>query len=353
MNHVQDHYVPVLKVKRGEKRALREIKHSLQRHITPLLEIVERTEGKTLGKHLDTAFKDLVSSVRSYVRCFLDCRELEKDEPPAAEEVFQRATANNMVFTPVTGISRSNDVIAAMNHRQHGLAIRLTCSEFEDGNLGMRLRDFMVKFGLRPEEIDLIVDLGPIDSLITPGVAILTSDFLANVPDHTKWRTFTISACGFPPSMRGVQRNSYDFVERVDWKAWRDHLYAKRQGLSRLPTFSDCAIQHPSGVEGFDPRRMQVSASIRYTSSDDWLLIKGESVRNIPTTQQFPILATSLAYGHLHQNFYQAAHCSGCTSIKRCAGGYPGLSSPESWRRFGTIHHITKVVQDLAALPWP
>ena len=351
MNHAQYHYVPVLKVKRGEKRALSEIKHSLQRHITPLLEIVERTEGKPLGKHLDTAFKDLVRSVRPYARCFLDCRELEKHEPPAAEEVFQRATANNMAFTPVTGVSRSNDVLAAMRHRQHGLAIRLTRSEFEEGNLPNRLFKFMAKLSLTHQEIDLIVDLGPIDNLITPGVVALTAAFLDDVPDHNKWRTFTLSACGFPISMRNVQRNSYDLVERIDWLAWRDGLYAERQNLTRLPVFSDCAIQHTSGVEGFDPRIMQPSASVRYTLSNDWLLIKGESVRTSSATEQFPNLATSLAYGHLEQHFEQASHCSGCSSIERCANGYPKLSSPESWRRFGTIHHITRVVQDLTALP--
>ena len=38
------------------------------------------------------------------------------------------------------------------------------------------------------------------------------------------------------------------------------------------PTFSDCAIQHPVGVEGFNPRTMQVSASVRYALPDQWLL---------------------------------------------------------------------------------
>jgi len=36
---------------------------------------------------------------------------------------------------------------------------------------------------------------------------------------------------------------------------------------------------------------MQVSADVRYTLPDDWLLIKGESTRNVAATQQFPRLA--------------------------------------------------------------
>ena len=90
MIDIQKHYVPVLKVKRGEKRALREIQTGLRHRITPLLEIVELTNlaKKTLNQHLDTTFKDLADSVQSYSRCFLDCRELQPDWPLASEEVF-------------------------------------------------------------------------------------------------------------------------------------------------------------------------------------------------------------------------------------------------------------------------
>src|SRR5207244_1523511 len=75
------HYVPVLKVKRGEKRALQLVSPSLQPLITPFLEIVERRPqpGRrvtTVARHLDTAFAGLAESVRSYPRCFLDVHEI-------------------------------------------------------------------------------------------------------------------------------------------------------------------------------------------------------------------------------------------------------------------------------------
>src|SRR5215471_17663830 len=141
--------------------------------------------------------------------------------------------------------------------------------------------------------------------------------------------------------MGGIERNSHEFVPREEWIAWRDHLYARRDRVPRLPTFSDCAIQHPSGVEGFDPRTMQVSASIRYTWSDDWLLIKGESTRFTRPSAQFPDLATRLVYGHLQSHFAGPSHCQGCASMKAAADGAPKFGSAETWRRLGTIHHIS------------
>ena len=238
-----------------------------------------------------------------------------------------------------------------MAHRTHGLALRLRRDEFEAGGLGENVRRFMARHELTPENTDLIVDLSAVNDLVAVGVQALASAFLAEVPDHARWKTFTLSACAFPLSMGIVDRNSYNFIERIDWLAWRDGQHAHRQSLLRLPTYSDGSIQHPWGVEGFDPTFMQVSASIRYTVRDSWLLIKGEGTRFNPPSQQFPVLATQLVYGHLKPHYYGEAHCGGCASMKAAADGADRLGSPEVWRRLGTIHHITTVVEELGALP--
>ena len=349
------HYVPVLKVKRGEKKALRSLSPIFQQRITPLLEIVERKADKTstVAAHLNTAFKELADSVRPYSRCFLDVHEIAADGPVAAAEVFRRASVAGVIFTPVTGISRTEDVDAALNTRTHGIALRLTRDEFEGGGIAGNLQGFMSRHRLAPEETDLIMDLGSVDDFIVDGVAALTDAFMADVPDHKRWRTLTVSACAFPRSMGGVERHSHKLVERTEWIAWRDHLHARRRDLSRLPTFSDCAIQHPSGVEGFNFRFMPVSASVRYTLPEDWLLIKGESTRNKPPSVQFPALATKLVYGSLRSHFFGTRHCDGCASMKEAADWGGRFGSAEVWRRLGTIHHITTATLGLDSLPWP
>lgn len=292
-----NHYVPVLKVKRGEKASLQALSAPLYSRITPLLEIVERNEtnAPTVGRHLDTAFKNLADSVQAYGQCFLDVREIAADGPAAAEEVFQRADDAGMMFVPVTGLSRTVDLTAAMAHCTRGIALRLTRDEFENGGLTAAIQRFLAVHDLAPEQVDLIIDLGAVDDMIPAGIMSFTDMFLAAIPDHTRWRTFTVSACTFPESIGGVDRHSHKLVERSEWIAWRDGLHSRRKSLPRLPAFSDCVIQHPKGVEGFDPRIMQVSASVRYTLPKEWLLIKGESTRQSPPSIQFPVLATQLA----------------------------------------------------------
>lgn len=346
------HYVPVLKVKRGEKVALTRLSAAVRQRVSPMFEIVERKD-KPVAAHLETAFDGLAAAAGIFDRCFIDVREIEPEGPAAANDVFERAANSGIIYAPVTGISRTAHVTAAMAHRAHGLALRLRRDEFEAGGLGARIRTFMARHGLAAEEVDLIVDLGAVDQMVAPGVQQLASAFLAEVPDHTRWRTFILSACGFPISMGILDSNSHVLIERPEWLAWRDAQYARRQSLVRLPTYSDGAIQHPKGVEGFDPRTMQVSASIRYTVPESWLLIKGESTRFNPPGQQFPALATQLVYGHLKTHYYGPSHCEGCKSMKAAADGAPRLGSAEVWRRLGTIHHITTTVEELGALPWP
>ncbi len=350
-----DHYVPVLKVKRGERKALQRISSIHKSRITPLLEIVERKPSKTLSAHLDTAFTDLAETILPYSRCFLDAREIAADGQAGADEVFRRASDAGIVFAPVTGISRTVDVTPALAHRASGLAVRLTRDEFEQGGLGTQINTFLRKHALAPEQLDLIIDLGAVEDLVVEGIMALTDAFIAEVPDHQRWNTFTVSACAFPKSMGDgvVKRNSHAFVERADWLAWKGYLYGRRHSLQRLPTFSDCAIQHPKGVEDFDPRKMQVSASVRYALDETWLLIKGHSTRLRRPGEQFPTLARKLVYDSFSSNYFGASHCKGCEMMKAAADGASSLGSAEAWRQLGSVHHISVVTQELASLPWP
>jgi hypothetical protein len=348
-----NHYVPILKAKQGEKAALSRVAGALVPRITPLLEIVERKDGKGIDAHIETAFKGLRQAVSSYPRCFIDTHEVATDGPTAAQAVFGRAKADGIVFTPVTGVTRTVDVAPALVHRDHGLALRLTRAEFEAGQLPSAIPAFLGTHNLSPGEVDLIVDLGPVEEMVVDGIAALTHAFLADVPNHLSWRTMTVSASAFPVSMGGVDRHSHDLVERSDWIAWRDHLHSARHSLTRLPTYSDYAIQHPLGVEGFDFRFMQVSAAIRYTKAEHWLLVKGESTRSVAPSSQFPALATRLVYGHLQPHFDGAGHCHGCLSIKAAADGVSGLGSAGVWRQLGTIHHLSAVMDGLQGLAWP
>lgn len=352
MNFGPNRYVPVLKIKRGEKAALDDLGTKHPGDFTPLLEVVSRKPDKTLAAHLDTSFDKLAKSVAKLTPCFLDTRELAVDGESASYDAFKRACVEGIQFIPVVGITRRVGNTSAFQYSDSGVALRVTREEMEAGTLAHDIQGFLQANKLDESTVDLIMDMGDVSQMISAGVSLLADAFLLEVPNHAKWRTFTLSGCAFPSSMGRVGKHAHLSVERSEWVAWKG-LHCQRANLSRLPSFGDCAIQHPKGVEDFDPRTMAASASARYATGDHWLLVKGESTKVKKSSIQFPKIAKSIVTNQ-HGNHYKGAqHCTGCNMINDAANGVPKLGSPEVWRRIGTIHHITAALTDLNALHWP
>ncbi|MDP2316300.1 MAG: hypothetical protein Q8P41_25605 [Pseudomonadota bacterium] len=356
-----DHYVPILKVKTAEKAAMYKLPASVAARVTPLLEIVVRKEVPesrtkpaylpSVDEHLDKAFKGLRKAVNSFNRYFLDCREIAADGHQAAVSVFESASRLGTPFIPVTSISRNADVAAALAHRTHGIAMRLSREEFESGTLPTAVPSFLKKHGLNACDVDLIIDLGAVDQMIASGIAERTEEFLAEVPDHASWRTFTLSACDFPGTLKMDAGDEDDPVReasfaRHQWTHWCTARRANGAFLARTPTFSDCGIQHRSGVEGVT-RKISPAAAIRHSSADSWHIAKGKRIRGNPP--QFPGLARKI----IDATSAAGAHCPGCAGLHKAAANHEGFGNLMKWRELGTIHHITVTVESLAALRWP
>lgn len=352
MNFGPNHYVPVLKIKRAEKGTLAAIGKASPGAVTPLLEVVARRPEKSLPEHVDTAFDKLAQSLSELSPCFLDTRELLPDGEAASTAVFKRARAENIDFIPVVGITRPVGNTAAFKYRENGVALRITRKEMEAGGLTNAVQNFLQGNALKEQDVDLILDMGYVGDMISVGVSLLASSFLQATPNRKAWRTLTLSGCAFPSSMGKVGKNAHLLVDRSEWVCWKG-LHSQRASLERLPTFSDCAIQHPDGVEGFDPKTMAASAAARYTTGDSWLLVKGESTRVKKPSIQFQSIAKSIVTKK-HGPYYSGAkHCAGCEMINDAANGAPKLGSLEKWRLIGSIHHVTTVLKDLSALHWP
>lgn len=145
---------------------------------------------------------------------FLDARELEPEGKAAADEVFDRAAREGLRFIPVTGLTRTSDVSAALRHGSRGLAIRLTRDEFEAGNLASLEQSFITRHAINRATTDLIVDLGPVGDMVAAGIARFAIQFLTDVPNPGRWRTLILSASSFPMSMGIVHRNSHSMEPR-------------------------------------------------------------------------------------------------------------------------------------------
>jgi hypothetical protein len=86
---------------------------------------------------------------------------------------------------------------------------------------------------------------------------------------------------------------------------------------------------------------------LRYTTDEDWLVFKERNVIRHGFDQFNSICRTLVG----RREFKGAGYSAGDTAISACA--VPGSSSGNAmtWRRIGTNHHLTLVVDQLASLP--
>lgn len=357
------HYVPVLKSKKGERDALGVIVDAVKDRLTPLIEIddvpcdAETSEPtRDLEQHCKLNVDELARTWGTTRKLFLDPQLVAPSQGPGgvdgSEYAFQRAGAAGLQFIPVVGLRRTKpEVAAALKHSQRGLCVRLEEDDLADPQLAATLSQFLQSPGGERDhgDVDIVVDLASVVDQPVHRVEMLARMYLTAVPHIKSWRTLTVAASAFPQTLGAVQRQSTTTLERTEWLAWA-RLHAGRGSLVRMPTFGDYAIQHPFVMEGYDPRYMPPSANIRYTLDDEWLILKGQSVRRAPGKAQFQALAQALTSD---ARFMGQGHCKGCAEAHACAGGAAGYGASAPWRRIGTTHHLTHVMSQVAALPFP
>lgn len=350
-------YVPVIKWKRGEQAGVRQLGAGVKARLTPLVEIIPiprdldtDVQTRDLAQHVDPHLDALVSAWGTADPFFLDSEAVAGDSLngiDGAEHVFTGAQTRGLQFIPVVGLaSAPSELSAAKAHVTRGVCIRVYPDDF--GSLPAALSTFVGTHGFPPDQVDLVIDLESVVGQTSFVVSAQASAVLQSLPTVGTWRSLVLCASAFPDSMASVT-SGVSAVDRVEWNAWKT-LHGQRAALPRLPNFGDYGIQAPSLMEGYDPRYMQMSAAIRYTLEDEWLIIKGQSTRRQSGKVQYPSLAQVLVN---HARYYGPQHSPGCADAFACANGANGHGSPEAWRRIGTSHHLTVVTNQLALVTFP
>ena len=338
-------YVPILKCKQNEKGALRQLAATARSSLTPLIEVVERKgdDAKPLDNHLRTAFRDL-SDALGGDECWLDTHEI----PGCAARAFECAGQHGVKFLPVIWLrGQQQDLAAALQCRAKGLCLRISQPDLRRGVSASEVRALLEEHHLAPAGMELVLDMGAIEELAFEGCRRLVDALLQAVPQPAEWRSITLAGTAFPLSMKDVPTGGRLDFARTEWILWRDYVQSRAKELGRFIAFGDCAIQHPRGVEGFKPHLMHRSPTIRFALHGKWLVWKGKSNQVERDSAQFPSLAET-ARRAMGDDFH-ADHCTGCGDLYRASLGAPKLGSRGVWRRIGTVHHMTTVVEQLHA----
>jgi hypothetical protein len=350
------HYVPILRWKRAEWIALRNLFDRDREAMTPLVELVPRSFGPN-SKGDVPAPQTVLANVAAEIgeswgtsRIFVDLWLLGR--MPALPGgihpmVFlgDQTRARQLNVIPVTGLGRQPAYQAAIAavaaSNSCGICLRVHPAEIQSADFSARLESLMGAIGVREKDVDLLVDFQVLDA----GPMNLATLEL-RVPNLARWRTFTIASGAFPPDLTQFAIGQH-LLPRLDWVAWLRHI-TNENGGRRLPSYSDYTIQHGRFIE--PPDRANFSASIRYTASQDWLIMRGEGVFHdgSPGFAQWPANAQLLC---VRPEFCGPVYSYGDQYIYDKSRNPATTGGAETWLRAGINHHLTFVVRQIASLP--
>lgn len=359
MNFDHCHYVPCLRWKQGEYQAVWRFPDTTKQMFTPLIEVPElgwdfeeKTEKKTIDELLtDFALKKIYKKWGSSP-CFVDLNlippsEQMKNGIHPVRFIFDEFRWFGCQSIPVTGLFRDGkyqrEIKTASKKDKRGVCLRITIEQAAKNSFKENLDGLLSELSVPNNNCDLILDLGAPNFVPLEGFSKVIQTIASSFPYLDDWRTFTILGTSFPETMTVIKKGG-EIVPRYEWRLYKILINNFKKARLRIPSFGDYAISHPKVLE-LDMRITKPSATIRYTTEDGWLIIKGENVRD-KKYEQYRVLCKKLID---FKYYYGPSFSWGDNFVQECASGRGKTGNLSTWRQVGTNHHIMKVIQDIAS----
>jgi Beta protein len=262
---------------------------------------------------------------------------------PAAY-LFESARRHGLQAVPATGLVRAQECQQAyrdvIKQDGRGVCIRIQREDFANSDdLDGRIAALLNYFGTPEREADLILDLRAIGENVQVDEI---ASMVEQVPRLTQWRSFALCGTAFPPDLMGLAPSARSLIPRTEWSLWTELI--RSRSLAREPSFGDYVIASPQPSE-VDPRIMRPSASIRYATNENWLILKGQNLRD-HGFGQFHEVARTLTQA---PEYSGPAFSWGDRYINDCANRLVGTGNLTTWRKVGTSHHLALAVKQLAS----
>ena len=168
----EKHYVPILKWKRGEQKALELLSNEQKEMLTPLIEIapipydyVNDCPQKTIDKHLENTGEQIEKSWGKERPIFLDLSlvdesEYMEDSRHPLAYILDDARSRNLKVIPVTGSERNNDYqqVVKDSNKKDNLGV---CIRIEDDDiliLEKNIDNLLNILDIAPSAVDLVID---------------------------------------------------------------------------------------------------------------------------------------------------------------------------------------------------
>ena len=342
MKITSSHYVPVLRCKGAEKKALQNLSVLVRSSMVPLIEFVPKDffEEAEQGAMVKVS-RALIDSCGWNYPFIIDPGLLGDDiAANCVRQIFAQAIRYNSDVGIVTGVSRSlvyqSAVEDVLRMGKSDLVLRLSVFEIRQAAVASMIDQTLAELGTTRRRTHLILDFGHISRSGTN-----FSAWFGNIPSLAEWKSVTVLAGTFPKDLNEFARNEEHEFERGEWISWCELSHTTNVPVA----FGDYTVQHPF-FEEHEGKGLNFSASIRYTTPNGWLVFRGESVRNPdgPGYQQYLGEAKLLCS---RDEFSGKTFCWGDSFISDKGNSATDTGGPKEWLAAAINHHLTLVTRQI------
>lgn len=356
-------YVPALKWKQGEHFAVKSLSSSQKLRIQPIAELPDRPYHWGESKYTKSWEKHIDDIVSSTVKHWGTSHELAIDQSidetdslsshPGTpwEYLFERLWVADVNAVPVLSTRASASEQAALikvaqSHKKKRWLLRHRSAPHGNipsiANVHAWFSNAMVALGAQYGQVDAVLDIGHVSG-DPKALAASVAPVLQAIAALGKWRQLVLLSGAFPVNLAGVQKGIKQ-LHRLDWDLYK--RVAARPELSKIKlAFGDYGVTHVDAFDD-DPRKMVMSANLRYTHWNDWQVLKGKSVRDFGFDQYKDLCKILVAL----PIYMQPTFSSGDENYDKVANDpKAGPGNATQWRRDATNHHIHVVLYQLAA----
>lgn len=349
-------YVPALRWRAAESRALMRLGAKAKQRIVPYITIPEREfdfdswqPKKTIHEHVHpfvTRYEKKWGGRPAWIGVHPGIADGEmNDGRDVITYVFDglRTLDNKiMPYIRLDAKIRFIDSVAAIVRRDgQGVAIAARLADLMKKDAFSRIVSMFTLLGINEDEVDLIVDLGEPNFKPYDIFSVALIDALRRLGDLNRFRNFVIVSTAIPQTFKDIGKGQ-NVLPRHDWLFFQTLLTKLPSGMRR-PNYGDYTIVHPD-FSPIDMRKIKSSGKLIYTTSGSWWVRKGGAFRGneVQMHEHCKLLVDEPGI------FRGREYSYGDDYIAKCAIKEVSPSDLTRWKEVAINHHMAHVLDDLS-----
>lgn len=346
-------YVPIIKGKANDLKALSNLTVKAKTLIKPLVEILPVKPQVSVDEHIETFAHNIVKYAQ-FEELFVDFYGLlpgVKTEAGLDATIagFRMLRKLGRCVTPTYGLDRDDAVWSLLSNEikeaGKGFCFRIDIDDldYRAEETWQEVIERSADLELAPQEIDIMIDLRDVGQLSVSDLKDLVIDFLASNSQSSQYRSIIIAGSSALKTISSVPKDGVLDVTRIELRLWLE-LQADIGNSIEL-TFGDYGVVHPD-FSDVGPNK-NANAKIRYTFGGKIIIFRGHKLYDPSDFGQYHVLAEKVRNSDKYQG---RSYSFGDAFVDDCADYNKGPGNLGNWVLADMNHHVEYTAKQLQHL---